>query len=190
MRIEGSERQAINQRQLPPASSTAANASIGGGDSVPALDSLGAGFGGDATHVDGGAAACPFSFTPAVAVETVTVGTAAIPFTMSFPGVADTLPGTAGMPVISLLDCDENAAAVSLLGAGPGAVATAPAWRDDAGPARGESAPGGTPGLGLEQCQVVWTDPTSVEGASVLAIGGATLVLSDLVWPYGVAAAR
>jgi len=195
MRIEGSERhRAQHQRRVRAASDArppAGTGSVGGG-SVPALDSVVASGGGEATHVDGGAAARPISLVPPVAVEPVplAVGTH-LPFPDACHAIADTLPGTAGSPLISLLDGCENAAAIASLRAGPGAGPSPPGCLDGAGLAlQGDAAGNRGPAFAVEAGQVTWSDPASVEGAAVLAIGSATLVLSDLVWPEGGAGAR
>lgn len=194
MRIEGSERHTTrHQRRMRAASDArpaAGTGSVGGGDSVPALDSVLAAGSGEATHVDGGSAARPISFAPPVAVETISlaVGTG-LTFPDACPTIADTLPGTVGSPIISLLTGRENAGAIASLRADPVAAPTPAGWPDNSGLVGQDDTAGTRPAFGPEARQVTWTDPASVEGVAVLAIGAATLVLSDVAWWEGEAAA-
>lgn len=184
MRVGGSKQRATRRRiRAVDAQQQVAAASVAGSNgpapvhSVPTLDALAAA-GSEGSHVHGGAAASATGIRRAFALEAEPLAISAVPHVpMALPVANDMLRGseTAGPP-IDLLATTDNAAALASLRAGIASSPTPSGFLDPAWlAARASSAAAAPPDL------VTWSDPASVEGAEVLTIGPATVVLSN--WP-------
>jgi len=130
----------------------------------------------ESTHVEGGAADVPARFAWSLPPESVPLaGGTVLTLAPPLAAAADTPASTA---IIQMLDGGERAAAlVSLAGSGMPVPDSVARFARPLGMAEESVAP---PIAALDARHVTWRDPASVEGAVVLAIGGATLVLSNL----------
>jgi len=150
-----------------PGTDTLASANAGAPETVPSSQD-------EPTHVEGAAADLPAAAGWAPAPETVPLAAAALlALTIPGPELHDTPAGGGAVPV--QLPGSDIVTEIPIVAA---AGAILPLPEDHPSAMDAATAPPATAST-LAAERVAWRDPVSVPGAAVLAMGAATVVLSD-----------